>query len=153
MIVRQLERLAGYFISCMIDFNPFGIISNFIIVTKFLGSLPILNERLLGSFLFFKSFLLLRSSLTLQSFLILGIILILLNKRKHSIQNIDQLEGLLYPASSLSFWVEVLVAKNSMCNNNCENVLWSPKYFHLNCITLVLPINLGWGVGLFCQVP
>ena len=33
-----------------------------------------------------------------------------------------ELEGLPYPGSSLSFLVEVLVAKNSMCDNNCENV-------------------------------
>ena len=29
-----------------------------------------------------------------------------------------------------------------MCDNNCKNVLWSPKYFHLNRVTLVLEPNV-----------
>ena len=75
-------------------------------------------------------------------------------------------EGLSYLASSLSFWVEVLMAKNSMPDNKCENVLWSifgdlyrddkeeeyykhgnvfwsPKYFHLKCVILVFSHVMG----------
>ena len=69
--------------------------------------------------------------------------------------------GVIVPASSLSFWVEVPGAKNPMHDNKCENVLLSifgdlyrddgeeeykhenvlcsPKSFDLICLILVFP--------------